>query len=370
MLRSYLGERDILVVDENTASRDRIVEKLCQLEVDEASIHSTANYEDAKQFIINRDVAIIFSDLHFQGGSASMLFEEIRQKNHNSSKVLLIIVTSDMSKNAMAEAVEATVDSFILKPFTSEYFTDCLYSSIQLKLEPGPYLEKIEKARHAIDKLDFVNALTTLQSALSDHLKPSLALYYTGEIKIQQEQKKAAKTEYLKGLSYNNLHFRCLLGLFTMLKKDGNGHDAYQVGKKIVKYFPCNEERISHIIRLAVSTDNFQDMEFFFNIYQSIERKNQLLSQYIGAGMYIAGKHFLLNDDVPRALRHFNSTLSCCNDFSRYFGAIIELLIEHRLMNEAEVFLDKYESTGYKIHEFETYRERIKNSPHKRASAS
>jgi hypothetical protein len=124
--------------------------------------------------------------------------------------------------------------------------------------------------------------------------------------------------------------------------KDSKFHEAYQVVKKIAKFFPANPDLLTQIIHLAVKTENYQDMQFYYEIFTSLEERSSIVTKYIGAGMYVSGKHHLLKKDIELASAYFDNIAVSCSEFTRFIRAIIKLLVDFDLEDEASGFLTRF----------------------------
>ena len=151
-----------------------------------------------------------------------------------------------------------------------------------------------------------------------------------------------AQGSYNKGLNFNSIHYKCLVGLYEIFMREGQLQEAYQVVKKVAKFFPANPDRLTQIIRLAIQTENFEDMQFYYEIFTSLEERSRLMINYIGAGMYISGKHSLLNKNTDVAIQYFDNVAVSCAEFSKFIRAIIATLIEHREFDQAEKYLSRF----------------------------
>jgi hypothetical protein len=133
--------------------------------------------------------------------------------------------------------------------------------------------------------------------------------------------------------------------------------EAYGVVKKIAKYFPANPDRLAQIIHLAIRTAHYEDMQMYYEIFTNLEERAQALKNYIGAGMYIAGKHCLLNNDLENGLQYFENIAVSCGEFSKFLRAVITTLIENEMTDDAEKYLARFdpsmkEHEDYLVSEF------------------
>lgn len=345
IFKSFIDKYEVLVVDKNTSSRSRLLKIMSDLGSKRHMIHTAGSLQEATEIINTKNIGVILSDYFIAGGSGFDLFKMTREK-FPGKKICLILVTSDLTQSTVAKAAEEDVDSFIIKPYTVESIQENLISTIADKIQPSQYIQTIEESKALIEKAMYTEALTKLQFALTLHSKPALALFYIGQAEYLRELADKAQGSYNKGLAYNNIHFKCLIGLFDILMERKEFDEAYQVVKKIAKYFPANPDRLQQIVRLAIQTNNFQDMPFYYEIFTALDERTSPMVNYIGAGLFVSGKHYLQARATKDALKLFEYVGVSCSEFTKFPRAIISLLIENGLADEAEKFLKRFDASA------------------------
>jgi hypothetical protein len=126
--------------------------------------------------------------------------------------------------------------------------------------------------------------------------------------------------------------------------------EAYQVVKKIAKFFPANPDRLAQIVRLAVHTENYDDMQMYYEIFTSLDERTEQMVNYIGAGLFVSGKHNLMNKKIDEAIRLFDNIAVSCSEFSKFTRAMITTLAEFGHVGTAEKYLTRF-PPGYDDHE-------------------
>ncbi len=344
VFKEYVDANDILIVDKNPSSRNRLLKIMYDLGCKRHMIHTAGSFQEAEEFIATKNIGVVLSDYFISGGSGFDLFKIIRAKFPNKKEMSLVLVTSNISQSAVAKAAEEDVDSFIIKPYTIQSIQDSLVSTIANKVKPSEYVLKVEEGKSLIDAGKYDAAVKTLQDAMKLHQKPALALFYIGQAEYLKSEVGKAQGSYNSGLAFNNIHYKCLGGLFDIFMRDNKFNEAYQAVKKIAKFFPANPDRLTQIIRLAIRTENYQDMQFYYEIFTSLEERSREVTKYIGAGMYISGKHHLIKNDVELASTYFDNVAVSCAEFTHFIRAIIKLLVEFDLEDEATNFLSRFPS--------------------------
>lgn len=350
IFRDYIQKIDVLIVDKNPSSRSRLLKIMYDLGCKRNKIHTAGEMAEAEELIFSKNIGIVLSDYFIGGGSGFDLFKVVREKFPDRKELSLILVTSNISQTAVAKAAEEDVDSFIIKPYTVQSIQENLVSTVSNKVKPSPYIQKIEEAKTFLFKGKIEEALPILHEAKKLNQKPALALFYIGQAEYMKEAVEEAKGAYSSGLAFNNIHYKCLLGLYEMFLEQKKYNEAYQVVKKIAKFFPANPDRLSQIIRLAVQTENYDDMQMYYEIFTSLDERTENMVNYIGAGLFVSGKYKLIHKKNEEAFRLFDNIAVSCSEYSKFTRAMICTLIDFGEVSFAEKYLSRF-PPGYDEHE-------------------
>lgn len=342
IFREHVLKNEVLVVDKNPSSRNRLLKIMYDLGCSRNMIHTAGSLVEAETLIAEHKIGIVLSDYFIGGGSGFDLFKMIREKDPDNKKLILILVTSNISQSAVAKAAEEDVDSFIIKPYTIQSIQENLISTIAAKVKPSEYVVKTEEGKELINQGKYEEAIAVLKEALKLHPKPALALSYIGQASYLQAQLAMAEGSYNSGLKFNNIHYKCLVGLYTMFMQREMWEEAYQVVKKIAKFFPANPDRLAEIIRLSVRTGNFADMQMYYEIFTSLDERTHNMVKYIGAGMYVSGKYHMINHQAEEAIRYFDQIAVSCSEFTHLLRGAVEVLVTHKQVELAEKFLSRF----------------------------
>jgi DNA-binding response OmpR family regulator len=352
VFKKFLETNEVLIVDKNPSSRNRLFKTLIDMGAQNSMIHTAGNLTEAEWFINTKKIGVVLSDYLVGGGSGFDLFKMIREKYPENKELCLILVTSNISQTAVAKAAEEDVDSFIIKPYTIQSIQDNLISTISQKAKPSEYILKVNDAKDLIKAEKYDEAITLLKTGMALHQKPALALFYIGQAEYLKNHVEEATFSYNNGLNFNSIHYKCLVGLYEIFFRDHKFDEAYQVVRKIAKFFPANPDRLTQIVRLAIRTGNFQDMQSYYEIYTSLDERQTILTNYLGAGMFIAGKYNLMNNDPETAIQYFDNIAVSCSEFTKFLRAVVDVLIEHKMPLDAEKYLPRFPSSTKEHEDF------------------
>ncbi len=344
LFKEFLSSGNVMIVDKSSASRRRLMKTLVDMGAKRSQIDSVSHYSEAIDVIKEKKPKLILSDFTLNGGSGFDLFKEYRIIHPEEKKAVLILITSNISQSAVAKAAEEDVDSFIIKPYTVKSLEKSLITTVIGKIHPNKYIQAIEKGKEAMFKGKYDVALELFDEATSLSKKPSLALFYHGQTKYMMEIMDEAQDDYKKGLEINNIHFKCQIGLYEIFMKDEKYVEAYSIVKNIAKYFPANPDRLKEVIRLAIRTENYADMEDYYNIFVELDERTEDVVTYVSSGMYVSGKYFMLEGDSSKCREIFDKVGISCSGKSKFLGAMIKLLSEYEHHDDAQKLIARFGS--------------------------
>ncbi len=344
LFQKFMEGRKILIADGSSSSRSGLFIILRDLGIKPAQLVLVNNYTQAEDYIVKEKPHIVISEYDLGKKCGVELFLSQRQQRPKETKeCLFIIVTGNTSQSAVARSAEEDIDAYILKPFTPQMVRKALLKAAVMKLKPPDYLVKIDEGKALMESGNLDEAEKKFNEALPMDAAPALAQYYLGQVSTLRKILDGAKGKYAKGLEYNKIHYKCMLGLYETLMSMNKPAEAYEVVKKISQYFPANPKRLSEVLRLAIVNGKYEDIEKYYSIFINIEDRHDTLIKYICAALVVCGKYYLsTNVGRSRALELFQKAAATGTGRANIIREIISILIEFNLHKEAKKFIDRY----------------------------
>lgn len=359
LFRKFLETRTVLIVDANAAARSSLFNVMKELGAKTNLLLLANTYQQGAQQIIESKPHIVISEYDLGKNCGLDLLQSQREQRPKETKeCLFIIVTGDTSQTVAARAFEEDVDAYIIKPYTLEYVRKTILKTALQKIKPPPYLAKIEEGKKLMAETNFDEAEKIFKEAIELDPCPTLAYYYLGQIKYMREVLHQAHSNYLKGLRLNNVHYKCLVGMYELLMRQKENEKAYEVVRKIAKYFPANPKRLTEVLRLAISIGKYEDIERYYSVFLNMDTSNETLVRYTTAALVICGKYYLIQKQgAPKALDIFKKAAITSGNNPKILAEIIPLLTERKLIEEAKTFLTRFPaevraSNAYFLSEF------------------
>lgn len=142
-----LEDCSALVIDPNPTSRSILSAQLREFGL--ASVLQCGRVSDARRHLENRHFDIVLCELDFQDTgkhtqTGSELLDELRAAGRLPWSTVFIMVTGERSYAKVAEAAESALDSYLLKPFTSQSLRERVLQARRRKRTLEPIYQAIE----------------------------------------------------------------------------------------------------------------------------------------------------------------------------------------------------------------------------------
>lgn len=143
LLYPDIGDCRALVIDGNMTSRSILAGMLRAMGVGHVSYASRA--VDARRLLDGRTFDVVLCDYHFDHSpmSGQDLLDDLRRSNLLPYSTVFVMVTGEASYGRVAEAAEAALDSYLLKPHTAAALEQRVLQARHRKKVLGPIFEAI-----------------------------------------------------------------------------------------------------------------------------------------------------------------------------------------------------------------------------------
>lgn len=133
-----------LIIDSNANSRSLMSAQLRDLGV--GTVRQTPRVKDARVMLEHQTFDIVLCDYHFDSSDTSGqdLLDELRREGLLPYSTVFVMVTSEATYAKVAEAAEAALDAYLIKPYTSANLAERLASARQRKRILKDIFEAIE----------------------------------------------------------------------------------------------------------------------------------------------------------------------------------------------------------------------------------
>ncbi len=347
-IADYLKSARVLIVDLNSGARVGLKKLIISLGARLNQVFLAASFEEAETYLEKEKPDLVFCDYQLDSGKFGIdLLQKHRERlEKEGKKSIFILVTSNTSQSAVAQAAEEDIDAYILKPYTIDGFTLSLSRAIQIKFHPDEYQRLIHSGKDLLDQNQFEEAIAVFTEAMKKNSKPSLACYYEGLTYFKKAFIENSEKSYIKGLGFNKIHYKCLVGLFDLLMGLKKYESAYEVVQRIIRFFPANPNRLATVLRLAIQTKHFSDIETFYEEFVKIEDRTDDLVKSISAALIVCGKYFFESKENQLGVDLIQKASVTAAGRSFLLKKAIEALIQYGELDEAKSVLKRFSNTS------------------------
>ena len=342
IFEKYIKDKKIVIVDPHPSSRFGISRMLTDLGATNDNIRSVGDYEQGAKEIVATKPHIVVCDYDLGKRNGLELIQTLKKQSPDYSQSLFMIITGNTSQSAVSQAAEEDVDTYILKPYTIEIFRQSILKAAITKLAPSDYMKKIEEGKKLLLDLKPTEAKVIFEEAKAMDPKPALACFYIGQSEVMIKALVQAEGAYTQGLNYNKIHYKCLTGLFDLFMERNMHGDAYEVVKRISRYFPANPQRLAQVLRLAIITKSYEDVERYYQSFIDLDTRSDELVRYICAALVVCGKYYISSNNSSRGLELFRKASVTGTGKVKILREIIVTLFEYEMTREAREHLARF----------------------------
>jgi CheY-like chemotaxis protein/Tfp pilus assembly protein PilF len=144
LLDSTIHKANALVIDANANSRTLMTSQLRELGL--GFVRAVTRVKDARIVLENAPYDLVLCDYHFEGHdeSGQDLLDELRRENLLPYSTVFMMITAEATYGKVAEAAEAALDGYLIKPYTLNSLAERIQSARHRKRVLGPIFEAIE----------------------------------------------------------------------------------------------------------------------------------------------------------------------------------------------------------------------------------
>lgn len=344
IFEQYVGDKKILIADPSSVARTTLASLLCSLGAKTANIIMVPNYQMAEEELERMKPKIVITDYELGKQCGLDLLQKQRNQHPETKDCLFVLVTGNGSQTAVAKAAEEDVDTYILKPFTVEVLRQSILRAALQKINPTEYMKLVQQGKDEIINGKIEEGLATLDKAIKADPVPALACFYHGQGQMMKNNMDGAEADFRKGLEFNKIHYKCLIGLYEVMMAQKRHDEAYDTIKKVSQYFPDTPQRLTAVLKLAILTRSYEDVERYYRVFTTLGERSEEMIKYVCAAMIVCGKYYLQKNLGTRALELFTKAATSAGGRTKILREIVMTLVNNEMGKQAEDFLKRFSS--------------------------
>jgi CheY-like chemotaxis protein len=148
LLDADIQQAKALVIDGNPVSRTALVTML--KEAGAGKVEQCAKVSDARRLLEARPFDIVLCEYHFPGESTSGqdLIDDLRLAQLLPLSTVVVMISGEAQYAQVAEAAEAALDAYVIKPHTEQALRERLSEARQRKRMLKPILDKVQNKQY------------------------------------------------------------------------------------------------------------------------------------------------------------------------------------------------------------------------------
>jgi tetratricopeptide (TPR) repeat protein len=341
---NFLENKKALIFDNKRAQRNIAKEGLVHCGMRPQNIIIEKSFKNAKRIVEFEKPEIIVSEFQIHDDYGLDLAQIQMQVLDDSTKKVFIILTSGATQSAVADAAEEEVEAFLVSPISREKMIEYIYKAVKKKINPSAYASMIYECKRLIRKKQFDTAKQTLVIAKIMNDRPMMACYLSGEIYRLQGNFDSAMREFEEGLSYNDIHYKCLLGKFMALRNLKKKKEAFMCLEKLSKHFPLTPDLLKNAFILSITSYHFEEVQNYYDLYIKQPRKTNELKVTVSQALLTAGKILLRERRYPkRAFDYFKKGAIISGRKKPYLSQVLDTLIKEGFENQTQDFIKLFD---------------------------
>lgn len=340
--KNFIADQKVLIADPNGSSRTGIARLLVELGAKTNNLILASSYHTGVASIQQTVPTVIFTEFVFKDGSGLDFFDVVRAQGKDPQTGLCVAFTQDPTQSALAEALEEQVDCFVLKPYTMEHCKNVIITAAAAKFTSSPYRDAFNLAKVLLIKGSLDEAFEAMERATSLNPRPSLAKFYLGEIRKSQGRFDEAEDYFIEGLSFNQVHYKCLTGLLDLFIQKKNFQEAYGILSSILKTFPVSPYRLSQFGELMVISKNYEKADWLYATFKEMNDRTPELVQVCCGAIIACGKHYLKSQDLKRGRSLLENAAISAAGNTELLSEIALVLIENKQLDLATEVLKRF----------------------------
>lgn len=241
-----------LIIDGNPTSRGILSSQLRDLGV--GTITQCTKPQDARSKLDGTFYDFVLCDYHFEDTdySGSDLLEDLRRQQLLPYATTFVMVTGEATYQTVAEAAESALDSYLVKPYTSQVLAERLLHVRHRKNELKAIFAAVEAGQ--LEQA----ATLCLQRYMRGELYANQAARIGSELLLMQGMSTHANALYQKALSGEKKPVWALMGQVRMLAQQGEAGPARKQLDELIEQHPGMAEAHDFRAQMLVDQGNLE----------------------------------------------------------------------------------------------------------------
>jgi tetratricopeptide (TPR) repeat protein len=342
----YFENKTWLIVDSSSSTRTSIKKSIAQIGAKMSNIIDADNLKDAQSIMQNKHPQFVIGFNHLNGGDLAELYNIHMQSAPNRLQAGFFILAEEETIPEIAVSLDYEMDGIVALPFTGFTIIDTVLSGTKHKINPSPYVSKLEEGRAAIIANNLERASELLTSALELHAHPYEAYFFLGQIYNSYNLIERAVIAFEESHFHNADYFRALKHLSVIYFQTKDYKKAYDINFIMAQKYPILPEKIPELIRLSIINKKYEDINNYLKVFKEMKTANAETQISLAAGLAVLGKYFVMNNEKQKGIEALKTAFKFSNGKFEILNNLIATFEECQRLN---VMLELFEAADLSI---------------------
>ncbi len=301
VLRSFFGEKSILVAEPNANYRTSIRQFFTNLKLTNVRYVATSKEALRELHTQRSQWGLICAEWNLPDLNGIQLCREIRADD-SLREVPFILMSVENLRSDVMIAGEMGIHGYLLKPFSFEEFTSRIVSLAKSRVAT-PQVERLLAAADALFKEKNLSEAVQVYKAVIEQ-KPNSARSWhgLGLIALEQGDREQAIQLMLQAVGRNKQYLDAYRSLLTLFEEDEKWEDVLRIARILHEESPDNPRYALKIALSCLALSNLDEAETFFR--KVIRLSPRLATAYKGLGDV-----YIRQDDYEAAMENYHKAI-------------------------------------------------------------
>lgn len=296
-IKNFLKHKKVLIASDNTTDRTTWKKIFIELGASTSNLLNATSIAEAIEIINDNDVHIVFSAYSFDRDTAIEIIDTHTLKFPDRSNHIYIMASDKNSLAVAACAAEHDIDALLIKPYNINDLNQSVSQAINSKINLSKEMKFYYEIRKDIVDGNFDQALEKANHLKEKKPESALPFVLHGLIEHTQGNLENAIKVWVDGLEKDSIHHTLLHKIFDTYIDLKQFKEAYPYSQTLCEKYPINPERIPNLIRVSLSTENYQNLIDFCKMILDVESNLRSIQRPVAAALAICAKNLAGDED-------------------------------------------------------------------------
>jgi len=338
VLKNFLDDQVLLICEPSQNYRSSIKRFLENMHV--TNVIVVNDPVEARREMLTNKVGFFIVEKNLENQNGLEFCRELRTSKNYADSAFLMLSSENLRKDVIL-ASEASIDGYLLKPFSYDDFQDQIETIVRMKENPSVITKLCHEARKNILANEYADAEKLIEEATQEDNSNAMVFYTKGLLYEAQKKYDDALKLFKKSLRLKPMYLDAMRGMISVFDATGDHENLLKVALKAHNLSPDNPRYTLIIARAYLSKGDLEQSTKYFA--DTIDLSPKLSEGYKGLGdVSMAKKDYKdAQSHYMKALDLNKSDIKILNSIGLSFvklGDIKEAIVKYKLALKLDPF--------------------------------